>query len=263
MRKLLNKLPLSPQATDVWQGTRLPPAYEKIVSKAAPAWFVDAGNAQVLGAPHFSLQKMRVVALHEPDKRVEQHETFVLVTRNKRSWHVEYEAGESFGYDGELADAIGEARKRLEHAMAQKVLKHSELVVLDGESPPAGCLAVQKSVTVLTENGYPLSSVLSIDGPWLAKLGNAYAVKLHERSRHVFLVHGANKEQLSILSHYSRDSVFPGYPFPLVLADRLARVSNEEAKALAVRARAQLAKTKELRQAEAASDSHSILDSMG
>jgi hypothetical protein len=261
MKDLLKQIPVPKAFGDSWQGTPLPPTYEALAPKEGSVWYVDGGNAAILEAPHFSLQKMRAVAIRMPDKQVKRVEEYVLLVRTNYGWDLTSETGAVAGAAlGELPDAITQARQQLEHALAKQC---EGIVVLDGDVAPQGCIALQKSITVLTKNNFPLSSILTAAGPWAAKLGDVHAVKLHERARHVFLVHNASKEQLHTLCAHSSDCLFAGYPYGLVLADRLARVPNEEAQALKIQAKAMLKDLGTLRQAEASSDSHSILDSMG
>jgi hypothetical protein len=248
--------------------------YQPLGTKEGTAWFVDGGNAAVIEAPHFSLQKLRAVAVHYPTKQVIKQEALVLLVKQRgkdSGWLLIHENGESgVLLAEELLDAVTQARQQLEHAVAAeaRIREPSSLVVLDGDTAPEGCLALQKSSTVLTENGFPLSSVLTMTGPWAAALGpKIVAVKLHARARHVFLVHGLTGVQdtaLAVLAHYSRDALFPGYPGGLVLADRLARVSQDEAQALKVKARALMrGERARIDRAQASVDSHEILDTMG
>jgi len=258
MKELLDKIPFPGDKPDEWQAATLPPEYHGITAKPGEAWFVDGGNAAILEAPHFSLQKLRAIAVHYPDKIVKQREGYCLITRTDSGWLLEGDSRDTS--QGELQDAITFARQQLEHSVAKEC---SGLVVLDGDIAPAGTIALQKSITILTKNHFPLSSVLTKPGPWYAKLGKVFAVKLDSRARHVFLVRNASPEQLSVLAGYSGDALFPGYPQGLVLADRLARVSKEEAESLRIQAKSKMKALKQLRQAEASTDSHSILDSMG
>lgn len=269
MRALLTKIPEPDGKADSWCGTKLPPVYAPLGSAAEQAWFVDGGNAGVIDAPHFTLQKLRAVAVHYPTKKVLQREELVLLTKQKTGWRASREDGseESFEAD-EIADAVTKARQHLEHAIAREAFAHtSGVVVLDGDVAPDGCVALQKSITVLTTNNFPLASVLTAAGPWAAQLGDVIAVKLHARARHVLLAHGltgVNDPILKTLAYYSNDALFPGYPGGLVLADRLARVSREEAEALKIKARAlQRELRTRIERAESSVDSHTILDRMG
>lgn len=260
MKDLLAKIPQPTTYSDSWQGYELPPVYEMLAPKEGEAWFVDGGNASILEAPHFSVQKLRAAAVKFPKKEVKIIEDVCLITWAGTHWQFTSEKGLVQGTAiGELMDAITHARQQLEHQLAQQL---NGTVVLDGDIAPDGCIALQKTVSVLTENGFPLSAILTAAGPWCAPLGELHAVKLHERARHVFLVHGATKEQLHILAHASTDAVFPGYPYGLVLADKLARVSKEEQSSLKITAKAMLKELRSVEAAMAASDSHDILDSM-
>ena len=264
MKELLARIPLTPPEQDTWQGHALPPAYQAIHPESGSVWFLDGGNASILEAPHFSFQKLRTAAVHYPDKLVERRECFALIHRNGSHWSIE--GGVSGQTEGELEDAITVARTLLEHALALEIHERTrDLVVLDGDNPVEGCASLQKSITILTEKGYPLSAAMRKQGPWSAQLGIVTAVKLHERSRHVFLAYNLTEDQLAILAHWSTDVLFPGYPGGLVLADKLARVSQDEQASLRVQARSlmkDLAQQVALGNAEAASDSHTILDTM-
>ncbi|HME86785.1 MAG TPA: hypothetical protein VKE88_00020, partial [Candidatus Nanoarchaeia archaeon] len=57
-------------------------------------------------------------------------------------------------------------------------------------------------------------------------------VRLHEHSNYVFKVdflHDVDESAIGTLAANARDPVFLGYPYGLVLADKFARVSNDEA----------------------------------
>ncbi len=268
MRSLLAKIPEPDGRADIWCGAALPPRYSLLSSAPGEAWFVDGGNAGIIDAPHFTLQKLRAVAVHYPTKQVIKRECIVLLTTAGKEWTIHREDGTSEVLrTDEFMEAVTLARQQLEHAVAREALAAcSGAVVLDGDVAPESCYALQKSITVLTSNGFPLSSVLTATGPWAAPLGTVLAVKLDNRARHVFLLHGAdnvNHELLPILVYYSRDLLFPGYPGGLILADKLARVSNDEAEALKITARSlQRDLRGRIDRAQASTDSHTILDSM-
>jgi hypothetical protein len=266
LRALLERIPQPDGGPDAWNGHALPPRYESLHAKEGTAWFVDGGNAEILGAPHFSLQKLRAVGVHYPQKRVIRREQTVLLVRCPEGWNVfDERGGTELVIADELPDAIGMVRERVEHVLSLACLQEdSGVVVLDGDNAPEGCVALQKSSSTLTTRGFPLSSVLTAAGPWFARFGEVYATKLDRKARHVFLIHGTvTLERLRVLAHYSHDLIFPGYPGGLVLADRLARVSNEERESLRVHAKTLLRELRErVVNAEAAKDSHDILDSL-
>ena len=54
-----------------------------------------------------------------------------------------------------------------------------------------------------------------------------FFTKLHPNSDYVFHFQG-NPEALNTLIQLSNDPVFPGYPYPLIYADKFARITNQE-----------------------------------
>ncbi len=57
--------------------------------------------------------------------------------------------------------------------------------------------------------------------------GKSYFVKLHPSAKHVFRFEG-NADVLPFLIPQSTDPLFLGYPYGLIIADKMARVSNAE-----------------------------------
>lgn len=118
-----------------------------------------------------------------------------------------------------------------------------------------------------------------IDLPWfyhpLAKratldITDTSIIKLHAKSRHVFrldlLLHGGRSlaQIAAMLVTQSCDAAFLGYPYPLVFADRLARVSNQETQALRCKLLAACKTQGKILDLDLTSlDAHLILDSIG
>jgi len=91
--------------------------------------------------------------------------------------------------------------------------------------------AIAKTSELLTNNGRPLASALQERAPsgvWYARVGPLVLVRLHPHASHIFIVESANDELLSALMAWSADVTFYGYPYPLILADQLARITNQE-----------------------------------
>ncbi len=61
--------------------------------------------------------------------------------------------------------------------------------------------------------------------------GKTYFVKLHPESQHIFRFEG-DPILLPALVSQCGDALFVGYPYGLILADKFARVSNEEKRSL-------------------------------
>ncbi len=92
--------------------------------------------------------------------------------------------------------------------------------------------ALAKSCSLFTTCGNSpvvlLQKISPIQSCWsYVVVGNTFFVKLHPRARHVFRFEG-NREMLSLLVENSCDALFLGYPYGLIVADKMARVSNAE-----------------------------------
>lgn len=104
-----------------------------------------------------------------------------------------------------------------------------------------------KTTSMFTEKGNNMAGLLNSIGKddiWyyhpVAEIDNKdhkaemYFVKLNKRSKHVFRFevhngHGYKIAQIvGKLAENSNDFAFPGYPYGLILADKLARVPNKE-----------------------------------
>ncbi len=144
--------------------------------------------------------------------------------------------------------------------------------------------ALAKRCTLLSTAGKPLLNEIGrvageAQAPWSCGFASGtgqehsatvLAAKFHKRARHVFRIDihaGASPEQagrlLSLLALHSRDATFPGYPYGLVEADRLARVSNATQQYHRMLLEGRLGKRwRPLFEAMASMDAHDILDSM-
>lgn len=165
------------------------------------------------------------------------------------------------------------ARRFAELALAKKIFADS--VVLDGtleatftgeekhlQLLPPTTAALAKTSTLFTTSGnnpVVLLSKLAPSGCWSYFVENqTYFVRLHPQAKHVFRFEG-NIGVLPSLVEQSQDAVFIGYPYGLILADKLARVSNEERNAL--RMNFLLRKeNKEIMDYLQATNAHEILD---
>lgn len=140
-----------------------------------------------------------------------------------------------------------------------------------------------KTSSLLTNTGNSASAVIDSIGPessWYyypvaeIKDDNHKAdicfVKLNDASKHVFRFEIFSQQRqdmedaICLLKNNSSDPVFLGYPYGLIEADRLGRVSNNDAEYLKTAFMAKAGKRFEkIRKYMASADSHSILDSIG
>ena len=170
--------------------------------------------------------------------------------------------------DGTLEARTSTEKNRLEELKLKATAKKSKVV------------AIAKTTTLLTNSGKAFATLLmnNKNGSWhyhpLVKIESNYHpaemffVKLHEASKHAFRAEVFKEQENQIttiteeLKSNSKDITFPGYPYGLILADKLARISNAEAELLKLKMFAAAGnKWKNIKKDQTASDAHQILDS--
>ena len=138
--------------------------------------------------------------------------------------------------------------------------------------------ALSKTTSLFTDNGNLLSAVLGSIAKlpiWfyypVAEISNhnhkaeMFFVKFHSKSRHVFRLEIFNiqrlnaEESINELASNCIDPVFIGYPYGLVEADRVARVSNQEREMIKTMILVKL-RNKNVEKYLNASNAHEILD---
>lgn len=165
----------------------------------------------------------------------------------------------------DISRIVGVVRRFSELSLGKSILEKSEIIVLDGslECSTTGediymndlleeakkedkiISGFCKSSSLMTDKGNLISETLqniSEDKIWyyedLVKnenplhKGEILFTRLHKDSGYAFRFEISDKrdvqETLSILSDNSKDPIFLGYPYGLILADNLARISNKE-----------------------------------
>jgi len=140
-----------------------------------------------------------------------------------------------------------------------------------------------KTTTLMTDKGNSIANALNkfnIDGKWFYhpvvdinsnnhKADMAF-VKLHESSKYIFRfeIYKDQKQNLndviSLIANNCKDSVFIGYPYGLIEADRNARISNQEKQMMLTLFSTKLGKDWEkIKESLTSIDAHEILDSIG
>ena len=142
---------------------------------------------------------------------------------------------------------------------------------------------LSKTTTLMTDKGNSISNALNkfnIDGKWIyhpvvdITSNNHEAdmafVKLHEQSKYIFRfeIYKEQKEKISqtidLISNNCKDSVFIGYPYGLIEADRNARISNQEKQMMLTLFSTKLGKDWEkIKESLTSIDAHEILDNIG
>lgn len=264
--------------------------------------FVDGGQAEILNAGNVSLSFIRVAAVVFSGTKKERavlRESYVFTKGVFHGDEIAYESaifplGEPLldekqlqvssrdpllatGHERAAISSVANmARRFSELALARELAADSVLLdgTLDATYPGEAALlqqlgtsvcALAKTSMLWTKNGQNPVVLLSRMGPpgcWQYAVDERrFFVKLHEKAKHVFSFQGA-PEHLPSLLQQARDAVFLGYPYGLILADKFARVSNQERQML----RTQILLRKENKafvEALQATNAHEILDSLG
>ncbi len=287
---------------------------------------IDGGNAELIRAPHLSLQLVRLAAItYQGTKRKEtQREEFFVIVKSVRDGGLEYEARilrknteEMLRFnptDKRLTIGIkraepsligGVVRRLFEIRLASDIaaLDKGDAVVLDGtlEATYPGereliadaaraasehgvtLAGLAKRCSLLTTSGRPLLRMITAlagRGTWQCEFAKGtsaehdarlFAVRLHPKAKHTFRLDISNKtfnkntlnSLLAALALHSREATFPGYPYGLIEADKIARVSNQEKRYHLSLLEARLGTDwKILSEAMSSMNAHDILDSM-
>lgn len=228
----------------------------------------------------------------------EKHEFFVLVNVNDNKFVVKtfgddinlvfdiddenFKEGKSRGSASNVVNAV---RRFAELKLAASL--NADVIVLDGslqqnytfedkfmkELKNKKIIGFCKTTSLLTKTGNSVSALMNLHkGKFayhpVAELfddsynANICFARLHENSKYVFKIDfpkEIDNNILSLLAENSKDPVFLGYPYGLVLADKLARVSNDEAEYLRTRLFSRIKNDDLLRYLNAL-NAHEILD---
>jgi hypothetical protein len=273
--------------------------------------FIDGGQAELVKAPNFSVQFIRIASCTWKGKeRIDQNKTefYLLIQAENKHGTAQGLAytGKTFSInDNQLINdqdisflandptlrigtknadisQIGNVVRRFaELSIASQA--QSDIVVLDGtldqtfsreqqflEKLPNNVCALAKTSNLFTTNGAAAASVLNERGPpgaWNFKLTPTKSiVKLHPKTDYIFLFESNQQanEAIQSLASQSNDAVFLGYPYGLIWADKIARVSHEEASLLRTQLFVHLGKDAErIRRYTSSTTAHDVLDSIG
>jgi len=258
--------------------------------------FIDGGQTEIISTGNFCLSFIRVAAvIFNGDEKENKVNEFYLFTKAK---YVEgdlfYESkifGDKLIEEKDLlissndnsikvgrerapiSKVINMARRFSELAMARKI--NADFIVLDGTLEKTflneekylfdDLCALAKSSSLFTMSGNSPVILLNKIGPigcWRYLIdGRTSFVKLNENSKHIFRFEG----DVGLLPHLidnCNDALFLGYPYGLILADKLARVSNQEKNSLKMKFLLN-SDNKEIADYLNTSNAHDILDNLG
>ena len=265
-------------------GGSAPSVFTPITRAATRCVYIDGGNALIFSSPSACVQLVRLAAIeYEGAQRLRTHRTEALcaVTRANDSYSITWSNDwPGLQVDKEqsmtLESAADLARRVAERRYA---LSFPHLVIFDGDltsrhkheqdildSLPMPHCGLAKTTTRLTDQGASAAAVLHHRGPpfpWLYTLSSTEGfARLHALSHRSFHldVRGITLPDAAAALAANNDPSFPGYPYGLVEADTLSRVTVMEQRAMQELLRTKL---KGRWQEEAATlDAHDVLDAI-
>ncbi len=283
------------------EGKKLTPLFSdmKSAKNTKKIVFIDGGNADILVTAGYAVQLIRVAGIvFKGKKRIEtvKKEWIVLVKKimkEKKAYfsveEINEETNESINFELECKemcydDVFGLIRRIKELKLGLELIERVDFVVLDGSlefkhpleekyvkklMSTKKAFGLCKTTGVYTNHGRTANEYLLEQKKdiWLCDAGeNLHFIHLHKKSDYVFRL-DASDEKLSelfyLLIENSKDPVFLGYPYGLIYADKIARVSDEECKALQMELIFKAGdKADQLKKAMKSKDAHSILDNI-
>lgn len=184
---------------------------------------------------------------------------------------------------GEISE-MGNIIRRFSELRLAKEMCDNDIVVIDGNlramvkgeqeyldelDKGVVCGLAKTSRLFMEKGGCLLSSLNEAGGEeaWYYPLKERSVVKLHKSSEYVFEFNinklEKQEEVLSTLAGCSNDAVFPGYPYGLLMVDKIARVSNQEKNFLLTLFKARAGKDwKKITFSVNSLNSHDVLDNV-
>ncbi len=259
-------------------------AFGHCVAKPGSCVFIDGGNGALLSTPSAAVHLVRVAALeYNGTRRLRTHrkEAVCIATRHAHGTTITWAGQQWPGF--EITDTtmpveacIDIARRVAERSFAAAF---DALVVFDGDLESRNPVeeaalrsltmphcALAKTTTWLTDQGSSVPAVLLRHGPssaWHYTINPRQGiVKLHVLSRRAYRldVQGVTVQDAAAALAAHNDPSFPGYPYGLVEADLLARVTVREQAALTELLRTRMRGTGQ--EHAGALDAHSVLDAI-
>jgi len=273
MNKVLEKILSTKTSSELWlEGKKIVPEFSALQTPTRQTiTAVDGGSAAILETTAMQVLFVRIVAVQLEPRKISKKEGFIVASvQENAKIQVQFITEEQertlfTTQEQELSEVAGIGRKLLEWELVDS---SEGVVVWDGsfttkydfEEPyvPEG-IALAKSSTAI--GSWKVFSH-SPKAPWAAKANKLCFIKLSEQGR-VFRAENkskiSNHEAFASLVPWAQDPVFLGYPYPLILADQLARVSNDERSALRIRLKATAGSRWE-EVSQGIQDAHDILD---
>ena len=264
MDRLLEAVRRFSESTDAQQAlaplvSRSLEEHARIIARSVSLTAVDAGIAGIARRSNAAIGIVKVASVRYDHPgmdvrferwvvRVSSDDGFVIDMTSidsgeERRTTLAAQDSEGIGRDPE--SGLDLARALLER---DAQVRCSGLVLADGSLSPrypeerAACASLPGSVLGIVKRPSQMRSsapehiLAAVREPIFAHLiEDSWYCRLHPSSTRIIRVEGdLTQERFEALLIASSDAAIPGYPYALVLADRFARISNREAKALAL-----------------------------
>lgn len=240
--------------------------------------YIDGGNQSIYTTASFTLQFVRLFAVtYEGMDRVsEQKKEFYILVSKGSKCKVQW-----FDSSGPLevnADSIESAVDMIRRYKELEFASEFENPVLDGNlyedhelfipliTPELSALS--KTNQLVSDQGTSVvTDLLAMTDlkMWFYDLAKSthtmYICKLHARANYCFKIETAKPELIYLLASHSRDPTFLGYPYGLVYADKMARVTDEEMRYVRIRILSSISESS-ITQHLNTQNAHMILDNL-
>ena len=240
--------------------------------------YIDGGNQSIYTTASFTLQFVRIFAVtYEGMKRVaEKKKEFYILVSKANPCIVQW--FDESGPEEIDADSIESAVDMLRRYKELEFANEFENPVLDGNlyedhemfipliTPKLSALSktnqlVSDQGTSVVTDLLALTSLTSWSYPLGFSVHTLYVTKLHARSNYCFKVETSNPQLIPLLAAHSKDPTFLGYPYGLVYADKMARVTDEEMRYVRIRLLSKISESS-ITQHLNTQNAHIILDNL-
>src|SRR3989344_3694312 len=223
-----------------------------------PLCFIDGGNSEIISSPKLSLQAIKIVAIILKENKINKiiiKKELVLIKANNSGYEIEIINKQKFNIV--LCKNINEVGNIIRNALELKMYTQMQ-GIFNGLNTFCGLSKTSKNKDNSLFN--------SISGCWYLEKEKYYITKLNSHSSYSFKLELKNLEINRVIQKLisnSKDYIYPGYPYGLMLVDRLARVSNQEILNLKVYLETKLGKDWEkIKFLENSINAHQLLDNL-
>jgi len=260
---------------------------------------VDGGSAVIIDGGTWALSKLRSASIeYNKSKKAERKDDYyftIIKDKNYQSFiNPEVKLSNDWSSIRELIEAPSVVMKALEFKAAYLLVNQKpDLLLMDSllfaenkdqdywlkelevKSKGDGVNVVGLSKTCRLGLGGQsiIGSLLRAkpNGRWYYPVDdNSFIVKLHDKASYCYMInlfnHSINDlgKILSLLAYYANDAELLGYPYPLLKADKLARINEYERRRELTKLRVLLRKNnlEGIEKDERSTDMHSRLDSL-